>query len=226
MTCCGAFSAAVDAQFTPKKARTELARFRKNGPGVTTRLLRDGLTDAGLAAGTILDVGAGIGALTFELLARGASSAVAVDASAAYLAAAQEEAERRGRSGVIRFVQGDFVERSTQVPEADTVTLDRVICCYAHYQPLLDRALSLAVHGFAFSYPRDRWWVRAGGRFENTVRQLRSNPFRTVVHPVAAMQRIISAAGFTLVNHSQTRTWSAAVYRRTVATPCDAPRTC
>ena len=97
MTCCGAFSAAVDAQFTPKKVLSELKRYRQDGPGVTTRLLRDGLIDAGLAAGTILDVGAGIGALTFELLARGATSAVAVDASAAYLAAAQEEAERRGR---------------------------------------------------------------------------------------------------------------------------------
>lgn len=215
MTCCGAFGAAVDAQFTPKKARTELERFRKDGPGVTTRLLRDGLMDAGLAAGTILDVGAGIGALTFELLERGATSAVAVDASAAYLAAAREEAARRGRSELIQFVQGDFVERSAQLPEADTVMLDRVICCYSQFHPLLTRALGLAVHGFAFSYPRDRWWVRAGGRFENTLRQLRSNPFRTVVHPVAAMQRLIGDAGFTLVNHSQTTIWSADVYRRT-----------
>lgn len=217
MTCCGAFSAAVDGQFTPKKALSELDRYRKEGPGVTTRLLRDGLTDAGLAAGTILDVGAGIGALTLELLARGATSAVAVDASAAYLAAAREEAGRRGRAGVIRFVHGDFVERSIHVADADTVALDRVICCYAHYQPLLEKALSVAVHGFAFSYPRDRWWVHAGGRFENTLRQLRSNPFRTVVHPVAAMQRMIDDAGFMLVSHRQTRIWSADVYRRTVA---------
>jgi magnesium-protoporphyrin O-methyltransferase len=214
VTCCGGFSAAVDAQFTPKKALSELERYRKKGPGVTTRLLRDGLTKAGLEAGTILDVGAGIGALTFELLARGATSAVAVDASAAYLAAAREEAGRRGRSELIRFVHGDFVERSTELAQADTVTLDRVVCCYAHYQPLLDRALSLAVHGFALSYPRDRWFVRAGERFENTLRQLRSNPFRTVVHPVGAMQRMISDAGFALVNHSQTRTWAADVYAR------------
>jgi SAM-dependent methyltransferase len=217
VTCCGAFSAAVDAQFTPKKALSELDRYRKEGPGVTTRLLRDGLTDAGLAAGTILDIGAGIGALTFELLERGATSAVAVDASAAYLAAARKEAERRGRSGLIRFVQGDFVERSTPVLEADTVVLDRVICCYPDYHPLLDRSLNLAVQGFAFSYPRDRWWVRTGGRFENTLRLLRSNPFRTVVHPVAAMQRMIGDAGFALVSHSQTRIWSADVYRRTPA---------
>ena len=131
------------------------------------------------------------------------------------MAAAREEAERSGQSQLIRFVQGDFVECSTHLAEADTVTLDRVICCYAHYQPLLDRALSRAVRGFAFSYPRDRWWVRAGGHFENTLRQLRSNPFRTVVHPVAAMQRLIGDAGFTLVNHSQTTIWSADVYRRT-----------
>jgi cyclopropane fatty-acyl-phospholipid synthase-like methyltransferase len=52
--------------------------------------------------GILLDVGCGIGALTFELLERGMNQAVAVNASAAYLAAASEEAARRGASAAIQ----------------------------------------------------------------------------------------------------------------------------
>ena len=108
--CCCEFACAVDAQFTRKKAAQELARYRKSGPGITTTLLRDGLVKAGLTSGSLLDVGSGVGALTFELLDRGFSSAVAVDASGPYLSAAKEEAARRVRSSALSFVHGDFVE--------------------------------------------------------------------------------------------------------------------
>ena len=46
--------------------------------------------------GTLLDIGAGIGALTFELLNTGFGHATAVDASSAYVAAGREETVRRG----------------------------------------------------------------------------------------------------------------------------------
>lgn len=212
-SCCG-FGAAVARQFTEKNAAQELSRYRTRGPGPTTTLLRDGLTKAGLVRGTLLDVGAGVGALTFELLARGVDSAIAVDASAAYLTAAREEAARRARLESTSFVHGDFVEVAARLPVADTVTLDRVVCCYPEHQPLLDQALRHAAHGFAFSYPRDRWFVRWGVRLENALRQLRSNPFRTAVHPVAEMERIIYGAGFELVSRSRTMAWSADVYMR------------
>lgn len=214
VSCCGGFGAAAEAQFTPQRARRELGRYRKQGPGVTTRLLRDGLTEAGLSAGTVLDVGAGIGALTFELLERGATSAVAVDASSAYLAAATEEAERRGRADVTTFVQGDFVTLAAGLPPADVVTLDRVVCCYPSYQPLLEHALRHAVRALALSYPRDRWLVKWVARVENAVRRVMANPFRTFVHPPPQMQQVIETAGFELVSRSQTRKWSSDVYVR------------
>jgi hypothetical protein len=44
-------------------------------------MLRDGLVNARLSAGALLDIDAGVGALMFELLDRGVNSAVAVEAS-------------------------------------------------------------------------------------------------------------------------------------------------
>ena len=71
MACCCTFTNTVDQQFTSKKAGQELERFRRKGAGPTTRLLLVGIAQAGIGDGTLWDVGAGVGALTFDLLDRG-----------------------------------------------------------------------------------------------------------------------------------------------------------
>jgi predicted RNA methylase len=114
--CCSSFRDSAERMFTPKKAAAEIARYRQNGPGPTTRLLRDGLVNAGLVGRTVLDIGGGVGALSFELLDRGVHRAVIVDASPAYLEAASNEAARRGRSAAMSIVPGDFVAVSEQIP--------------------------------------------------------------------------------------------------------------
>ena len=114
-------------------------------------------------------------------------------------------------------VPGDFVMISDQLPPGDLVTLDRVVCCYPMYEPLLREALQHAIRRFAYSYPRDRWFVRFRVWLENTLRWWRSNPFRTFVHPPSEMQRIVEAAGFRLANRRYTLTWSADVFVKAAA---------
>ena len=92
--CCSAFQSAGDQQFNQRKVALELKRYREKGPGPTTRLLADGIAQSGALSGGVLDVGSGIGALTLALLERGAPSAIAVDASTAYVSVAREEAGR------------------------------------------------------------------------------------------------------------------------------------
>ena len=213
MTSCCAFEETVDEQFTSKKAGQELERYRRKGAGPTTRLLIEGLSQAGMVEGTLLDIGAGVGGLTFELLDRGMRRAVIVEASTAYAAAASDEAARRGRANHIELTRGDFLDVAGTIPTASVVTLDRVICCYPLYEPLLSEALRHAERGFAFSYPRDRWYVRAGMRVENALRR-RKTAFRTFVHPASRMRAIIADAGFELVRHRHTFIWSADVFVR------------
>jgi len=201
MACCGSFQDRVDQQFTPNKVDKELQRYRRKGGGPTTRLLLDGLVKAGLTKGALLDVGAGVGALTFELLDRGIRRAVIVEASS------------RGRSADVELVHGDFLDVGEGVPAATVVTLDRVICCYPFYERLLTQALQHAQDGFAFSYPRDRWYVKAGVRLENAMRR-RGSGFRAFVHPEARMRQMIEDRGFDLVSHGQTFMWSADVFIR------------
>ena len=105
--CCSPFECAADQQFNQKKVAQKRKRYQQNGAGRTTRLLLDGILKCATVSGTVLDIGCGIGALTFALLERGATSAVAVDASAESIAPSREEAARSGRSGAIRFVRAD-----------------------------------------------------------------------------------------------------------------------
>lgn len=214
MTCsCGCFSDTAEEEFNTKKVVKELQRYRRNGIGATTRMLRDGLASAGLIDGVVLDIGGGFGALTFELLERGVSRVTVVEASSAYLTAASDEAARRERTADVELVRGDFLDVAEGIPTASVVTLDRVICCYPFYERLLTAALTHAARGFAFSYPRDRWYVRAGVRLENAI-QHRQTIFRTFVHPPSRMRQLVQEAGFDLVGHRQTLTWSADVFMR------------
>jgi hypothetical protein len=160
----------------------------------------------------VLDIGGGLGSLSLELLDAGFSRAVVVDASSAYLAAASEEATRRGRSAVTEFTHGDFLILADKLAPSSVVTLDRVVCCYPLYEPLLKQALQLARIAFAMSYPRDRWFVRAGIWFENAMRRRQGNPFRTFVHPPSEMVRIIQGAGFKLASRRRTLAWSCDVF--------------
>ena len=212
--CCSTFENAAGRQFNERKVALELARFRKKGPGPTTRLLEQGIAQAGLLGGFLLDVGAGCGALTFRLLDRGMKGAVAVDASAAYLEAARQEADRRGRSESIRFVQGDFVSVAAWLPPSNVVGLDRVVCCYPSWQALLEAALGRAQECVALSYPRDVWYVRLAMMVENAQRWLARNSFRTFVHPATAIEHTIRRAGFELSSRRETWMWSVDVYVR------------
>ena len=138
--CCSTYGNVAGAHFDEKIAKRDLESYRKKGPGPTARLLRDLLVATGTVGGVLLDVGSGVGGLSFELLERGVERAVAVDASAAYLAAATQEATRRNRLRAVDFVHGDFVDVGTQIPPATVVTLDRVVCCYPAFEPLLNES--------------------------------------------------------------------------------------
>jgi magnesium-protoporphyrin O-methyltransferase len=212
-SCCG-FGDTADRHFSSEKVAKELRQYRRKGPGVTTRRLRDGLIGAGLTRGTVLDIGGGFGALSLALLDSGMEHAVIVDASSAYLAAASEEAARRKRSSVTQFVHGDFVAVAGDLAAATVVALDRVVCCYPAYRSLLEKSLERAERGLALSYPRDRWHVRLGMWCENALRRRRGNPFRTFVHPPAELERMIETAGFRLASRAQTMTWAVDVFVR------------
>jgi hypothetical protein len=213
MTCCGA--GACESQFDRKRAARELRKYRAHGPAhPTTRAMIQLLRRAGAEGRTLLDIGGGIGAIQYDLLAAGARDVTAVDASSAYQQAARDEAERRGVSARIQFRLGDFVTLAPQIATADIVTLDRVVCCYPEMEPLVRLSAERCRRLYGLSYPRYRWPVRAVVSTENAFRRLFGNPFRSFAHSPAVMDRLVTSLGFTLQSALRTFAWEIVVYGR------------
>ena len=212
MRCCGSDCAATARHFSDAVAERDLGRYRKEGPDLTTRLLLDSLRASAARGSTLLDVGGGIGVVSFELLSAGIRSATLVEASPAYLEKAVIEAQRRGVDTRLNVVLGDFVAVADSLTVADIVVLDRVVCCYPNYVALLRSAVTRCGGMLALSYPLDRWYVRAMIWVENFVRRVRGDEFRAFVHPVTAMEAIVQETGFRRLSRTATWVWCADVY--------------
>jgi magnesium-protoporphyrin O-methyltransferase len=217
MGCCSGHAryAEAERQFGPAIAARDLERYRRKGPDSTSRLLLNAVRGHVNGATSVLDIGAGVGVLDFELLANGVSSATLVDASPAYLDAAGREAESRQVADRLRCVVGDFAVLADGIESADVVTMHRVVCCYPDHASLLRAAATHARRVFAFSYPRDRWYIRLWLALENVRRRLFGNPFRTFVHAPVEMEARVTQNGFVRTHRSKTFVWSIDVYART-----------
>jgi SAM-dependent methyltransferase len=212
-SCCSVAAAAA-RHFDESRVRKELESYRSAGPGPTTRGLLSQILSGGPVPETVLDVGSGIGPISLELLEAGVKQAICVDMSPASLAANAEEARRRGVGDRVEQVEGDFVAVASTLPLVDLVVLDRVVCCYPAYAPLLDQATARSRRLLALAYPRDRWWVRLVMWLENAWRGIRGDEFRSFVHPSAAMAEVLHRGGFTRSRELSTFVWQMELYAR------------
>lgn len=200
--------------FDDRHADRDLRQYRKKGAKRTTRMLTDALIAEGIEGASLLDIGSGIGAVPHALLTAGAQRATVVDASGAYLRAAQDEAERRGHADRIEFDYGDFVELAPDVPGHDVVTLDRAICCYGDMLGLVSASAERAGRLYGVVVPRDAWWNRAGIFLVNAGLRLTGNSFRVFVHPTEEIERMLDEQGLECVFLRRTLVWRVAVYVR------------
>lgn len=213
MSCCGHCEDA-ESLFTERTARRDLRRYRRKGPLRSTRVLLRQLRSQSLTDGVLLDVGGGVGAIQHELIRAGMSRAVHVDASAAYLRASESEAVRQGHGERVEHHHGDFVELASSLPEADLVTLDRVVCCYPDMPRLIAASARRSLRLLALSYPRARWGTRAALAIGNLWQRMRGSRFRAYLHSPAAIAAEIERQGFHRIADDRTFIWEVALYRR------------
>lgn len=203
---------AAEKQFDGRVAERDLRRYRRRGPAAITRLMVSELRRCPLERARLLDIGSGIGVIGAELADR-ALAATLVEASPAYLEVARRELLARFAASV-QFVLGDFVKIAGTLPDADVVTLDRVVCCYPDAEALLGTAAARARRLLAFTYPRDRWSTRAVTALQNFWRRLRGSEFLTFVHPPHRMRAVLEAAGLVHATRRETLGWALDVSRR------------
>jgi magnesium-protoporphyrin O-methyltransferase len=195
-------------------AAEDLARWEGHGPAAPTRELIEVLESQGIDGSTVIDVGAGIGLVHLALLEAGASRAIDVDASREYLAAAREQARRRGLAERVDHRHGDIVELAGELPPADIVTLDSVICCYPYLEPLLLAATAPRPRLLGLTFPDDSWWMRLAMRLYNVRSSLLRLPDHYYIHRFARVDRLLRQEGYVGIHRGGIRRWRVVVYRR------------
>jgi magnesium-protoporphyrin O-methyltransferase len=213
--CCG-----IASEFNDRIAQRVLRRFRRRGPDRTTRILIDELRRTAASSGggglSLLDIGAGVGAIHHDLLDGVVERATHVDAAPAQLRAAREETRRRGHEGAVKFLEADFTSIADQVPAADIVTLDRVICCFDDMERLVRLSAGKARRWYGAVYPRRVGWMRLALGAINLVQRMKRSPFRVFLHDPRAIDSMLRSSGLRPRSARQTAGWHAVVYERGV----------
>ena len=167
----------------------------------------------GVEGKTVLDIGAGVGAVHLALLEAGAARAIDVDASREYLAAATAEAERRRLADRVEYRFGDVVELADSLPPADVVALDSVICCYPYLDRLLDAALLCRPTVVGLTFPRGTWWMVLYMRLHNLRNALTGRHDDYFIHRYERVLAHFTDAGYARIHDGGTRIWRVAVFR-------------
>jgi SAM-dependent methyltransferase len=204
----------TDNAFSEAEAHADMKNYRRKGPANQTKLILVAIRSLGLKNADLLDIGGGIGAIHHELLEDVAHKATHVDASSAYLKEAKEETARRGYSERVNFIHADFTDVASELPKADIVTLDRVVCCYPNFRGLLKAAAEHSRIAVALTYPRETWYMRVASRVINFFQGLRKDPFRVFLHPVAEMDSLLKGEGFERVSLRRLFVWEMSFYRK------------
>jgi magnesium-protoporphyrin O-methyltransferase len=197
-----------------RDASKDLASWRRRGPRRTTTELIDVIRANGVEGATVLDIGAGVGVVHTSLLEAGAAAAVDVDASPEYLAAARAEAERRGLAGRVDYRYGDVVELADELPAADIVTLDAVVCCYPYLDALLAAATRSRPRLVGLTYPRDVWWMLLFMGLYNAAHSVRRSPARYFAYRHRQVRALMSDAGYEEIYDGGSVYWRVGAYRR------------
>jgi 16S rRNA G966 N2-methylase RsmD len=184
-----------DEKFSDRFARRVARRYRRRGLSRSSRAIVSFLTERGIDDATVLEIGGGVGEIQVELLRRGVARATNLEISTNY---ESQAAQLLGQSGMQGRVERRFLDIALQpedVDGADIVVLHRVVCCYPDYERLLRAAGSKAGRLLVFSHPPRNVVTRTLLWWDNSLRQLKGDSFRTFAHPPAAMLAVLGQSG-------------------------------
>jgi len=192
------------------------ARYQKNGLSRSSKLLLSFILEEGILNRSVADLGCGAGGFSIELLKKGAGSSVGIDLSPKMIEMANQLARGTGFDTKAKFELGNAAV--SEVPVADLVIMDKVLCCYSEWEPLLKNAMGASRDLVGFIVPRDegivKWPFRLGVRVVNFF-QRRGEKILFYLHPLDRLDETLRESGFTLRKKRGSRYWLVFLYSRT-----------
>ena len=200
--------------FNEKEAKKRLRKYLKKGPRKTSHALLKTLKTELNGYKSVLDIGAGIGAVHLDLLENGLDRATHVDASLSYLRISEELAEKKGLKENVTYHYGDFMDEAPVIDQHDVVVLDKVVCCYPFMKDLLNSALSKSDHLVGLTFPMNNLIGKSIFLTGNLFLWLKGSSFRAYLHSIRDIRKVISDNGFVLARRTKAFPWMVEVYKR------------
>jgi SAM-dependent methyltransferase len=186
------------------------------GSAGITELLLGALGDAGIRGHSVLELGSGAGALSRELLARGAGQVTGFDLSPESVHNSTAAAAEAGLGDRLSYRVGDAARE--QLGVHDVVVSQKVVCCYPSPDELLANSLPATRQLYALVLPESRGWMglalRLTVRLGNVLQALRRDAFRVYLHDVPTIDATIRRAGFRQRLAQRHWSWLLLVYER------------
>lgn len=212
-SCCSDCCCGTD-RFFSKMAGVFDRQYRKHGLEKIQRSLLAGVRAELKGGARILDIGCGVGALHLALLHEGAAAAIGIEISEGMLERARRHAEELGFKEKTVYIQGDFVERCSEIPVSDVAILDKVVCCYADIAALIESSVRATSHLLVITHPRKNLVTTILFKGHIALARLFRFSFHPYWHDWDAMRATIIGDGFELVSASSTAVWQALVFKR------------
>lgn len=200
--------------FDHKRAQKELADYKKKGVKANSQPLLRLIQPLPLKDTRVLEIGGGIGALVFESFKQGIQQAICIDISKAYADTFLTESKERGLENKVEHHIGDFLEHSDKATEVDLVILDKVICCYEDYVELIHASSAKAKRWYAFTLPRDTFWVKIMNTISIRLKRLKGDSFTSYIHPISTIKELLTKAGFEEIESRNRWGWKSMLFER------------
>jgi SAM-dependent methyltransferase len=190
-------------------------RYRSKGLSRSSKLLLKFVQDGNAQDKAVLDLGCGAGGLSIELLKRGAQSVVGFDLSPRMISAAAELARATGLESRAKFQEGNAA--TAELPKSDIVVMDKVLCCYSEWRPLLKNAIEASQNMVGFTVPRDQGITKLpfgiALRIANYFQKRRGGVL-FYLHPLGTIDKTLRDSGFKHLRKQGSRFWLVFLYSR------------
>jgi SAM-dependent methyltransferase len=196
-------------------ARDFCKRYKNKGLSRSSRLLLKFILDGNAQDKAILDLGCGAGGLSIELLKHGAQTSIGFDVSPRMIEAATELAQTTGFESRAKFQEANAA--MADLPRSDIVVMDKVMCCYSEWRPLLENAMKASNDMIGFTVPRDEGITKLPFRLALRIAnyfQKRREGVLFYLHPLGTIDRTLRESGFKRRKKQASRFWLVFLYSR------------
>jgi SAM-dependent methyltransferase len=190
-------------------------RYKNKGLSRSSKLLLKFILDGNAQDKAILDLGCGAGGLSIELLKKGAQTSIGFDVSPRMIEAATELAQTTGFESRAKFQEGNAAV--ADLPRSDIVVMDKVMCCYSEWRPLLENAMKASTDMIGFTVPRDEGITKLPFRLALRIAnyfQKRREGVLFYLHPLGTIDRTLRESGFKRRKKQASRFWLVFLYSR------------